>query len=375
MGCFCQNALLQVSALLPNINASATVALPGMQIPLDLSQYLSAAGLPAAPWSPNPNWLNAPLPQVKLSAQAVATISAMASLRAQVLQQFGIDLLVPAQAPAMARIVATLNARLSAMANENVNLNNLNPAAWLQLAHLNAAIDQVTLAMQAGLLPPSPGMMMSLTVPGGIPMARWSGFLALLKALAPLIGATGQLNVSATDTAQLAAALRVLAKLSLPPLAAPELMASLTAALSASASLQSSLGLPASPFTLGFPAVQAQVQARLAALMPKLATCFGINTSGLSLAALAQQLLAMLPSLPLVPSSFATSAVVQAAAQMQAMAALTWQVPAMIPAVHIGLPVCALTSQLQAALGVNAVLPAPCGSGCDAAKLARALAA
>ena len=61
--------------------------------------------------------------------------------------------------------------------------------------------------------------------------------------------------------------------------------------------------------------------------------------------------------------------------QAHAMASLNWQVPPMIAAVHIGLPTCAFVAQLNAALGITAVLPSPCGSGCDAAKLASALAA
>jgi hypothetical protein len=363
MGCFCYKSLGSLS--LPSLDISASLTLPGMDIPLGLSAYLNAAGLPAEPWQPDLAWLSLPLPQLKLSLQAVATISAMASLRAQVLAQFGIDLLIPGQAMAMARIVATMNARLSAMANLSFN-----PLGWLQLARLNAAIDQVNLALSLGLLPPSPSLMLSLTVPGGVPMPRWGNFLALLRALAPMIAATAQLNVSLSATAELAAALRVMAKLSLPALVAPQFMASLTAALSAVASLQASLGV--SPLTLGFPAIQLRVQARLAALLPTLSAQFGVNVSLPDLLAL---LLSLLPKLPVIPTSFATSVVVQAAMQAQAMAALNWQVPPMIAAVQIGLPTCALVAQLQAALGITAVLPSPCGSACDAAKLARALAA
>jgi len=361
MGCFCHKSLLSLP--LPSLDISASVVLPGMNIPLGLSAYLNAAGLPAEPWQPDPAWLSLALPQLQLSLQAVATISAMASLRAQVLAQFGIDLLIPGQAMAMARIVATMNARLSAMVD-------INPLGWLQLARLNAAIDEVNLALSLGLLPPSPSMMLSLTVPGGIPMPRWGNFLALLRALAPMIAATAQLNVSLSATAELAAALRVMAKLSLPALVAPQFMASLTAALSAVASLQASLGV--SPLTLGFPAIQLRVQARLAALLPTLSARFGVNVSLPNLLAL---LLSLLPKLPVIPTTFATSAVVQAAMRAQAMAALNWQVPPMIAAVQIGLPTCALVAQLQAALGITAVLPSPCGSSCDAAKLARALAA
>ena len=180
MGCFCHKSLLPLSALLPNINVSASVALPGTPIVLALSEYLSAAGLPAEPWQPDLAWLGLGQPSLRLSAQAVATISAMASLRAQVLAQFGLDLLIALQAKAFARVVATMNARLSAMAHLN-----LNPLAWLELARLNAAIDQVTIPLQAGLLMPSPSLMMALSVPGGIPMPRWTSLLALLRLLAP----------------------------------------------------------------------------------------------------------------------------------------------------------------------------------------------
>jgi hypothetical protein len=367
MGCFCHATTGALTLALPSLNISASLALPGANVALGLQAYLNAAGLPAEPWVPDPAWLALPLPQLRLNAQAVATISAMASLRAQVLAQFGIDLLIPGQAMAMARIVATLNARLSAMAHINFN-----PLGWLQLAALNSAIDQVSLALSAGLLMPSASMMMALTVPGGIPMPRWTSLLALLRALCPMIAATAQLNLSLSATAELAAALRVLARLSLPALVAPELMMSLTAALSAVAQLQLSLGLGVSPLRLGFPAIQLRVQARLAALMTWLSARFGLSVTLPNLLAL---LLSLLPKLPVVPTSFATSAVIQASMQAHAMASLNWQVPPMIAAVHIGLPTCAFVAQLHAALGITAVLPSPCSSGCDAAKIVRALAA
>jgi hypothetical protein len=366
MGCFCHATLGPLRLALPQLNVSATLGMPGANVALGLSAWLSAHGMPAAPWQPDPAWLGLPLPRLQLSMRAVATISALAQLRAQVLAQFGLDLLNPAHATAFARIVATLNARLSALAVP------FNPAAWLALANLNAAIDQINLALQAGLLPPSANMMLALGVPGGIPMARWSSLLALLRALAPMLAATTQLNVSLTETAQLSAALRMLARLALPPLAAPQLLASLSAALSAVAQLQASLGV--NPLALGFPAMTLRVQARLAALLPVLSARFGVAMPpGNLLAELLAALLALLPPLPVVPT-YATSAVVQAAMQAQALASLNWQVPAMLPAIAIGLPVCNFAAQLNAALAVSAVLPAPCASGCDAARLMRALA-
>jgi hypothetical protein len=369
MGCFCHATMAPLRLMLPGLNVSATAAIPGANVAMGLSAWLSARGLPpAAPFAPQPGWLGLPLPRLQMNTQAVATISALASLRAQALAQFGIDLLTPQGATAFARIVATMNARLSALANAQPGFN---PLGWTQLAALNNAITQVNLALQAGLLAPPPSLLMALTVPGGIPMARWGGFLAALRALAPMIAAATHLNASLTETAQLSASLRTLARLALPPLVAPQLMASLTAALSAVAQLQTSLGLSASPLQLGLPAVALRVQARLAALMAALRAQFGLSLppGGDLLAAL----LALLPPLPAAPGGFATAAVVQAAMQMQAMAALNWQVPATLPAVQIGLPACAFAAQLNASLNMQAVLPAPCGSGCDAARIMRAL--
>ncbi len=367
MGCFCHATLGPLTLALPQLNLSEQLVLPGAAVPLRLSAWLSARGMPALPWQPDPNWLNLPLPRLQLNIQAVATISAMAQLRAQVLAQFGIDLLIPGQSRALARIVATMNARIAAIASLHPNFN---PLGWIQLNTLNSAIDQVQLALQAGLFAPSANLMLSLTMPGGLPMLQWRGFLSLLRLLAPMIAACAQLNV--TETAQLSAALRSMAQLRLPALVAPQLVANLTAALTAMTQLQASFGV--SPLRLGFPALVARVQAKLALLLPALSAALGINLSGGNLlATVLAELLALLPNLPALPTTFATPAVVQAALRAQAMASLNWQVPAMLPALQIGLPACHFAVQLQAALGINAVLPSPCASGCDAARIMHAL--
>jgi hypothetical protein len=355
MGCFCHQTSF---GFLPSLNVSLGLNMPGMNIPLSLSAWLNARGLPCLPWTPEPGWLNLPLPRLQLSARAVATISALASLRAQVLAQFGLDLLIPAQALAFARIIATMNARLSLLAN-------INPLGWIRLAGLNNAIDQVTLALNAGLFAPSANLVLSLTMPGGIAMAGWGNFLGLLGLLAPMIAACAQLNVSLSETAQLSAALRILAQLKLPALAMPGLMANITAAVTAIASLQASLGI--SPLGLGFPAVMLRVQAKLGALLPALSAHFGLNLGGGG-GDLVSLLLSLLPKLPAMSGSIAVSEVVQASLNAQALAALNWQISVTPPAIGIGLPTCSFI----AALGVNAVLSAPCPL-CDAAKIMGAL--
>lgn len=379
MGCFCHASLTALEAQAPRLalpavsldvqaDVSATVALdlapPGAGLIAALAAWLAARGLPATPWQPDPAWMTLNLPMPQMSASAVATISALVQLRTQVLAQFNIDLLVPAQVPALARIVATMNARLTA----SVALPSLDLSAWIKLAALNDSLDQVQAALRAGVLAPPVPMMMALQRPGGIPIGQWSVLLAPLRRLAPLIAAAMQLNVSVTETASLAAALRLLAQVKLPALAAPDLMASLTVGLSAVVRLQASLRLD--PLQQGPQAVAARIQAKLRVVLAAVASVFGAN---LTLDAAIPLLLAKLPALPVVPSSLATQDVIRLAVQARALAAANWQVPA-LPAASIGLSTCAFVAQMQAALRIQAVLPAPCGSGCDAASLLRAIA-
>ncbi|MGH7040890.1 MAG: hypothetical protein ACREFY_02010 [Acetobacteraceae bacterium] len=372
MGCFCHASMTPLTVMLPKLqvnlsaNLAASAALPGANIAQALAAWLAEHGLPAAPWTPEPAWLSVPLPQLRLSLSAVATISALAQLRAQVLAQLGLDLLLPAQARAFARVVATLNARMSVLANMP-SLHAFSPQPWVRLALLNSAIEQVTLALQAGLLVPSPSLLVSLTLPGGQVMALWAAFLAQLRKLAPMIAASTQLNVSLSETAQLSATLRALSRIALPSLVAPQLMASLTAALSAVARLQASLGI--NPLQIGLPALTAMIQARLNVMLRAVASLFGLKLAGANPEALLAALLGLLPHLPMVPTSFATAPVVNAALSARALANLNWNVPAILPATQIGLPACAFAAQLNASFGIQAVLPMPCGSGCDAARI------
>ncbi|MDE2580860.1 MAG: hypothetical protein KGL52_04445 [Rhodospirillales bacterium] len=370
MGCFCHASLAPLTAMLPQLHVSASVtasaSLKGANIAEALGAWLAQHGLPAAPWTPEPAWLTAPLPQLKMSLSAVTSIAALAQLRAQVLSQLGLDLLQPTQARAFARVVATLNARLSALA-AMPSLANFSPQPWVRLAMLNNAIEQVQAALTAGLFAPSPALLTALTLPAGQLMALWRRFLAALRSLAPMIAASTQLNASLTDTAQLAAGLRVLSRITLPQLAAPQLMANLTAALSAVTQLRTSLGV--NPLQVGLPALTAQIQVRLNAMLRAVGSCFGMKLAGLTPEALLAALLAQLPQIPFQPTALATPAVVHAALSAHAFAGLDWNVPPMLPAVQIGLPACAFAAQLQASCGVQPVLAAPCGSGCDAARL------
>ncbi len=362
MICFCHQSLQPLRLALPSLNVSASISLPHANLVQALANWMGARALPAPAWMPDPAWLELPLPRMTLSASAMATISALAQLRAQVLAQFGIDLLQPGQARAFAGIVATMNARMSAMA-----MANFTPLGWLRLAALNGAIDQLNLAqkLEVPFQIPAAG----LPMPGGLPMANWRQFLAALSALAPMIAAAAQLNVNLSEnfSAALAVAIRPLAALVLPHLPSLSMMASLTAALSAVAQLRVSLAID--PLQIGLPAVQAAVALRLSSLVQALPACFPFDP----LAMLVDEVLALLPPLPYCPTSLATQAVVTAAMSIhaQALAALNWQVPAAmsLSGVSVGLPAVAFAAQLKASLGISAAVQAPCGSGCDAKAL------
>ena len=151
-------------------------------------------------------------------------------------------------------------------------------------------------------------------------------------------------------------------------------MASLGAALAATAALQASLGL--APLQAGLPEVRVRVHAKLDTLLTALSNRLGhdLTAARQSQGPAPEQpplvrMMAQLPKLPVVPSSLATADVVRLAVQAQPLASLNWQVPANLPVVQIGLATCTLAAQMQVALGVQAVLPAPCRSGCDAARL------
>jgi hypothetical protein len=379
MGCFCRASVALLASQLPALDAApdddhaptgqqGATRHAGSEAAMALAHWLAARGLPASPWQPDPAWLELQLPTPRLTVSAIATISALAHLRAQVLAQFGLDLLAEAQARGMARVVTTMNARLATLPP------TINPLGWARLATLNSAVDQVRAALQQGLLTPEPSQTRAMTMPGGVPIARWGALLRPLRLLAPMVAASRQLDASVDDTAQIAAAVKVLARTSLPPLAAPELMANLGAALAATASLQASLGV--APLPLGLAEVRALVQTKLDALLATASNRLGQDLTQASgpapEASPLARVMAMLPKLPVVPSSLATAEVVQLASRAQALAALNWQVPASLPVVQTGLSTCSLAAQMQAALGVQAVLPAPCRSGCDAAALMRA---
>jgi hypothetical protein len=334
----------QLQLLLPSLNVSASASL-SLHADMQLAaNWLGQFGLPAAPWQPDEAWLDLQLPTLTLSASAMATLSAFAQLRVMALS-LGIDLMVPQQATALARLTATLDARLSAMLAADPSLSlSLNVSAWMQLSAAMTACAQVQAALSLGLFP---------TPPAGPPLALWRPFLFRLRALLPMIAIVMQLNLSASAnlSADLSAMLRGMLQIRLPslPSASLSLMASLTAGLSAVAQLRLSLGID--PLTVGLPAVTAMVNAQLTATAQMV-----MSVTGFAL----PNLLAMLPRIEFCPTLMAPPAVVQAAMQLN-LPSLNWNVPliADLPVLSVGLPVLAFTAQLSASLNL-APSPLPC---------------
>lgn len=362
MVCFCKHTMGQLQLALPRLDVSAELDLALAADMQGIFNWLGMLGLPAAPWQPDELWLDIELPTLSLNASAMATISAFAQLRASLLAQFGIDILIPGQANAFARLTATLNARLSAMLEANIGLS-LNASAWMELSATLTAVAQVEAALSLGLFPSPPAL--------GPPLALWRPFLFRLRALLPLISASIQLGLtlSAELAVELSAMLQVMLRIQLPafPTASLSLMANLTAALSAVAQINASLGIDA--LTIGLPAVRAMVQARLTATARLVE-----SGTGLSLSALLALLLRLLPQMEFCATLMAPPAVVNAAMSInaQALASMNWNVPlaANLPVLSIGLPVVSFTAQLNAALGLSASA-APCVI-CDAAAVLRA---
>jgi hypothetical protein len=361
MACFC---LQTMSTLLPALQQASKVPLPEPEEPhpelaqgqtpaplRDVANWLTARGLPAPPWAPNPDWLQqpVPVPVPVLEPPAMATLLGLAQL-GQMLTASGIDPV--AQPMALTRLVATLNARLP-------DLDPPDPVPWQELAALNHAADQVREAVEQGLLNPSPELVQAYAEPAGQPMRRWLPFLRQIRALVPLIAVPLQFGLDPEEPelpAQLAQRLKPLRSLTLPPVADLPKILSLTSLFSAVAQLQESLG--ADPLEVGLATVRDQVQSKIAALPP-----------------LPQ--LDDLPSpavLPYCPTRFAPRAVVAAALApgMQTLAATNWQVPAALPALT-GLPVLSFITQLRRVLPQPPVQLSPCRTGCDSARIMRAL--
>jgi hypothetical protein len=355
MVCFCKQSTeslqLAVTAMASeNFTLSAQSA-ASLRVTA-VANWLGARGLPQAPWPADPAWLDLELPAPKLSLSAMATLSAMAQLYAQVKATLNIDLLAGGSVTALVRLVATLNARLSAMLAASIDLN-INASAWLTLAaELDAAVS-VTAAASLNLFAPSPSLLSAYLSPGGIELSLWGPFLDAIAALSALIALRLQLGIS--DQISLAAAIRTLNAIDVPVLVDLSAALSLIAALSAVARLQVTLGI--NVLEAGLAEVSAMVALRVEAALALIPPS------------------ASPPRISICPTLIAPPAVVAAAADIGFLAELDWKVPDLSAVASLSalLPALSLSAQLSAALNMPAVMLKPCAFGCDAASLLRAL--
>ena len=321
------------------------------------ASWLTARALPASPWQPGPEWLAAKLPTPRLGREEIATVTLLGTMR-KLAESHGIDLLQPNEAIKLNRLVATLNERMTQLAQAGPPPD---PGPWLQLAARSEAADAVRKAASAGQLDWTPKQIEAYAAPAGRPMREWLPLLRQVRALSPLIASASQLGVPLDApqhvTQRIAEAVRALRSLSPPPLAEPVFTAQLTAQLQAFDRLRQSLGID--PAKAGFATVERAVTDRTAAA-----------------AAVLKQRPPLPESLPYCPSSVAPPPVLRLAASegVRKLAELDWKVPpaSALPALRSGLPVLSLGG-LMAAAGGDPVRRAPCGSGCDAGKLMRAL--
>lgn len=339
MSCFCHAALAPLT--LPGLSVTANVSLSAVAraaLALDARLQLGLPGLPQA-------WLSLPLPQVNMSLSAAATLATMAQLQAQVQAQLGLNLATPLGIRAMARMAATLNARLP-------TLPSLQLGPWLQLASLHLATVRLTAALNAGLT-------LSATAAVVTPPA-WGGFALNLQLLSLLMRLSASLNVSLSAAAQLRAAIQAMLALRLPVLPPLQLtaMAQLSAGLGAIAQLR--LGLGINPLQLGFPQVQAMVAANFSAMVSAMLRA-GIN------------LQLGLPSLPPIPGlpPFATQATVNAALNLRPPALNLTFNESLYASLATGVAVSSLAINLNLALNLQP-MAVPCLI-CDARALVAAL--
>ncbi len=362
-----------------SVTAGAPPALPlvgtglrGENIAKALWQWLGSRELPGPAFTPDPQWLRTPLPQMQMTPLQGGTVSLLGQLRAQAQAQLGLDLLHPAQAKAFSAALATLKARLAALARNPV-VARFSPTAWVRLATLNDAVTAVHTALSSPVFAPSPAQLKQFTTPGGQPMALWEPFAQRLRELAPMIAATRQLGIAPGDTERLAVAMRSLTQVKVPSLTAQEtsVMNTLSSAMSAVKRLTASLG--GNPLQQGYAAVAAKVQASLNLALRQVSEQLGLKLAGMTPETALAEIMQRLPQLPPQPSGLVTAGSVKAALEAKAMAALQWQVPETHPAAGTGLLAMSFAERMQASLGGSPFLARHCTQGCDAELLASTL--
>lgn len=369
MGCFCKLAVdamladqgLAIAATDPHLLASAQV-----QATLDIrasatvqtrlvaaaSAWLTARSLPAAPWQPDPAWLDLALPTPPLPAAALGVIMALVQASLTSRAGFRIDLATAAGVRDLTRLVATLNLRQDALLAMAADLR-----PWSELAALNAQVDTVRAAVTAGVFASGPEL-----TPPGLPepaFGVWQPFIAKITALAPLVAISRLLTVDLSTPAglgSLGALLQTLAAINLPVLADATLVSQVIARASAIERLTLSLGR--SPVGYPIERVVAAVNAKVSAVASALPPTLQLSATGVLLNAPVR-----LPN----PSALVNAITVGDASRLT-VKPLNWNVPKFdeLPLLTSGVPAMAVAGLL----GPGVIRATPCGQACDAGRVA-----
>jgi hypothetical protein len=348
MVCFCKQSTASLSATLQalmEVDFSLSAQTAASLRVSAVANWLSARSLPAPPWQADPDWLELELPTPKLSLNAMATLSAMANVRAQAMAMFNIDLLAQGSATAMVRLVATLNARLAALPDVSLDLSVL-----LSLAAQLEAAESVSLAASLNLFTPDEALTEAYQAPGGIELSLWGPFLQAIASLSPLIAL--QLQLGITDSASLSLAIRAMLSINVPVLLNVSLAMQLIAAFSAMARIQAVLGVD----------VQATAMAEIEAMVAlRVDAAFALIPPNASP-----------PRISTCPTMLAPAAVVSAAAsaEISLLAELDWNVSALasLSVMASLMPALSLSAALQTSVNLS-----PCAFGCDAGAIMAAL--
>ncbi len=347
MGCFCRNTLPIVTRADPSAEPVEWDEGPDAPLAGAVAGWLAARWLPGADWVPDPAWLDHPWPEPLLPQASQGVLLALLSARDACREVLGVDPEGDMTAP-LTRIVMTLNRRMPEFAALDEDRR-----PWSALAQLNDQVDAVRRAVQAGVFEPPPQP--------EPPLGPWRQVVGKVKALAPIVALGRMLQADLVDEGaveQLAAVVRRLRQVRLPPLRDPGLVMRQVTRFDAVARLRDSLG--ADPQPVPFERVKGAVMQRLREAAEQLPPAVRLEDGALR----------GMPERQPNPGMLMNAATMQAARALTqpVLDRLQWQVPAFheFPLLTAAAPVAALVRGM-ARVGPNPVRPSPCDRGCDAA--------
>ena len=354
MGCFCMEAVQSLQDDEEPAEPEKEQPPPEDETVAAVGNWLAARWLPALEWTPDPEWLEAKVPDPPMPPEALGVLIGLVQA-CQAGQMMQLDLTEPEQAPKLARIVGTLNRRM-----QDVAWVEQDTRPWDKVAALNDQADSVRAAVVQGVFPEQP------EAEPEPPIAPWRPLIVKVKALTPLLAVGQMLGLDLADVEapeQLAKLVRNLRRVRLPPLENPVLVLRVIARLNAIARIKASFG--ADPRRVPFERVVSALERKMEAVRQMLPEQVQLEDG---------QLVGMPPKQP-NPSQLINADILEAAQKIKprTLEQLDWRPPPsdQLDLLTTGAPVMTL-ARLMATLGTPPVRTGPCGRQCDAAAVARA---